>query len=307
MAESNPNRLKLSQLRALVAIADTGTFSDAALQLDLSQSAVSHAIATLETELGIILLNRGRQGAVLTPVGEAITAEAEHVLERLEKICQQAQLAKGLQSGQVRLGGFRSVATHILPAAIERFRHQYPGISVTIEEFSHYHHVEDYLRQGRIDIGFSYLPTSVEFDAWELLRDKYIVLLPPAAKPMDVRLTWEQLLNYPLIQTPPGDGCRYNIEQYLARHNQTLQFAYDVREDSTIVSMVRRGLGAAIMANLAAEPIPDDIIVAQLPEPFERVIGVITLAEALQPPSVFAFLDTIKAVWGGSPSEPRAA
>ncbi len=307
MAESNPNRLKLSQLRALVAIAKTGTFSDAALQLDLSQSAVSHAIATLETELGVILLNRGRQGAVLTPVGEAVTAEAKAVLEHLETICQQAQLAKGLQSGQVRIGGFRSVATHILPAVIERFRQQYPGISVTIDEFSHYHHVEDSLRQGRLDIGFSYLPTSKEFDAWELLRDEYVVLLPPAAKPMDVHLTWEQLFTYPLIQTPPGDGCRYNIEQYLARHNRSYQFAYDVREDSTIVSMVRRGLGATIMAKLAAEPIPEDIIVAQLPEPFERVIGVITLTDALQPPSVFAFLDTIKAVWGGKPGESQAA
>ncbi len=307
MAEGNPNRLKLSQLRALVAIAKTGTFSDAALQLDLSQSAVSHAIATLETELGVILLNRGRQGAVLTPVGEAITAEAQQILERLEKICQQAQLAKGLQSGQVRLGGFRSVATHILPAVIERFRHQYPGISVTIEEFNHYYHVEDYLRQGRIDIGFTYLPTSAEFDAWELLRDEYVVLLPPAAKPRAAQLTWEQLFNYPLIQTPPGDGCRHNIERYLSRHEQDITFAYDVREDSTIVSMVRRGLGATIMAKLAAEPIPDDITLAQLPEPFERVIGVVTLVDALQPPSVFAFLDMIKAVWGGKPSAPKAA
>lgn len=307
MTESNPNRLKLSQLRALVAIAKSGTFSDAALQLDLSQSAVSHAIATLETELGVILLNRGRQGAVLTPVGEAVTTEAEQVMERLEKICQQAQLAKGLQSGQVRLGGFRSVATHILPAVIERFRQQYPGISVTIDEFSHYHHVEDYLRQGRIDIGFSYLPTSAEFEAWELLRDDYVVLLPPAAKPIDAQLTWEQLFNYPLIQTLPGDGCRYNIEQYLTRNNQPINVAYDVREDSTIVSMVRQGLGATIMARLAAEPIPDDITVAQPPEPFERVIGVVTMVDALQPPSVFAFLDTIKAVWGGKPSEPKAA
>ena len=307
MAESNPNRLKLSQLRALVAIAKTGTFSDAALQLDLSQSAVSHAIATLETELGVILLNRGRQGAALTPVGEAITAEAQQVLGHLDKICQQAQLAKGLQSGQVRVGGFRSVATHILPTVIERFRQQYPGISVTIDEFSHYHHVEDSLRHGRIDIGFSYLPTSKDFEAWELLRDEYVVLLPPTAKPINAQLSWEQLFNYPLIQTPPGDGCRYNVEQYLTRHHQSLQFAYEVREDSTIVSMVRRGLGATIMAKLAAEPIPDDITVAQLPEPFERVIGVITLAEALQPPSVFAFLDTIKAIWGGKPSEPRAA
>ncbi|MBT9311810.1 LysR family transcriptional regulator [Leptothoe kymatousa] len=307
MAQSNPNRLKLSQLRALVAIAKTGTFSDAALQLDLSQSAVSHAIATLETELGVILLNRGRQGAVLTPVGATITAEAEAVLNRLDTICQQAQLAKGLQSGQVRIGGFRSVATHILPAVIERFRQQYPGISVTIDEFSHYRRVDESLREGRIDIGFSYLPAGKEFDAWELLRDEYIVLLPPAAKPVNAQLTWEQLFSYPLIQTPPGDGCRYKIEQYLMRHQQPCKFAYDVREDSTIVSMVQKGLGATIMAKLAAEPIPDDIIVAQLPDPFERVIGVITLTDALQPPSVFAFLDTIKAVWGGKPGESQAA
>lgn len=52
MAKADPHRLKLSQLRALVAIADTGSFSEAALQMDLSQSAVSHAIATLEDELG---------------------------------------------------------------------------------------------------------------------------------------------------------------------------------------------------------------------------------------------------------------
>ncbi len=307
MAESNPSRLKLSQLRALVAIAGTGTFSDAALQLDLSQSAVSHAIATLETELGVVLLNRGRQGAVLTPVGETIVAESQQILQRLEAICQQAQLAKGLQSGQVRLGGFRSVATHILPAVIEQFRQQYAGISVTIDEFGHYHRVEEALRQGRIDIGFSYLPARPEFDAWELLHDEYLVLLPPAAKPVAARLTWSQLANYPLIQTPSEDGCRYLIEKYLAHHRQSLKFAYEVREDSTIISMVRRGLGATIMARLAAEPIPDDVVVAQPPEPFERVIGAITLVDALQPPPVFAFLDTIKAVWGGKPGESRAA
>ena len=60
MAKADPHRVKLSQLRALVAIADTGSFSEAALQMDLSQSAVSHAIATLEDELGVILLSRSR-------------------------------------------------------------------------------------------------------------------------------------------------------------------------------------------------------------------------------------------------------
>ncbi|NEP18084.1 MAG: LysR family transcriptional regulator [Leptolyngbya sp. SIO4C1] len=295
MAEINLSRIKLSQIRALVAIAQAGSFSDAALQLDLSQSAISHAIATLEAELGVVLLNRGRQGAVLTPVGQEITTEAQKILDCLDSIARQAQLARGLQAGQVRVAGFRSVATHLLPAVIEQFRKQYPGISVSITEYIHYHLVEEALRQGRADIGFTFLPTADEFDAWELMRDQYIVLLPPG-EAADT-LSWQKLDQYPLIQTPPGEGCRYNIEGYFSNHRRTLQPAYEVREDSTIVSMVRSGLGASIMAKLAAEPIPDEVGVAQLPEPLERVIGVISLTEALHPPAVFAFLETIRAVW----------
>ena len=63
MNEMNPYKLKISQLRALVAVADYSNFSEAALQMELSQSAVSHAIATLEEELGVQLLSRGRHGA----------------------------------------------------------------------------------------------------------------------------------------------------------------------------------------------------------------------------------------------------
>ena len=99
----NPYRLKISQLRALVAVADLGRFSEAALHLDLSQSAVSHAIATLEEELGVVLVQRGRHGATLTPVGEQVVTEARQVLQSLEKICQKANLSKGLQGGQVRV------------------------------------------------------------------------------------------------------------------------------------------------------------------------------------------------------------
>lgn len=72
MSEINPYKLKISQLRALVGVADYGNFSEAALQMDLSQSAISHAIASLESELGVILLSRGRHGANLTPVGNGL-------------------------------------------------------------------------------------------------------------------------------------------------------------------------------------------------------------------------------------------
>lgn len=298
MAEININRIKLSQLRALVAIARTGTFSDAASQLDLSQSAVSHAIATLEEELGVSLLSRGRQGAVLTPVGQQVTAEAQTMLSHLKKIGRKAQDAKGLQAGLVRVVGFRSVATHVLPVVIEEFRRQYPGISVSIGEGNDVRGAEEILRRGEADIGFTYLPVNEAFDAWELFRDDYVALLPKEKAPdSSGPLSWAQLTSLPLILPMPDDGCRYNVDQYLLRHGQDIKPAYEVKEDSTVVSMVRRGLGATIIAKLAAEPIPDDVVICELPAPLERVIGVITLADALQTPPVFAFLDTLKATW----------
>lgn len=300
MGKVSPQRLKLSQLRALVAIADTGSFSEAALQIDLSQSAVSHAIATLEEELGVLLLNRGRQGAHLTPVGEQITAEARLVMRSLDSICRKAQLAKGLQSGQVRIAAFRSVATHILPEIIQGFRQKYPGVSILIEEHQNYQQIEDDLRQGRADVGFTYLPCPDGFEAWELLHDHYMVLLPPGDQPLPQPLTWDDLATFPLILGPSSDGDRDNIERHLKRCGQRIQPAYSVREDSTILGMVKRGLGATIMARLAAEPIPEGIRLATLPTPLERIIGVVVLQDALLPPPVFAFLETVKTIWNES-------
>ncbi|HIK46541.1 MAG TPA: LysR family transcriptional regulator [Leptolyngbyaceae cyanobacterium M65_K2018_010] len=297
MGKADPHRLKLSQLRALVAIADTGSFSEAALDMDLSQSAVSHAIATLEEELGVSLFTRGRQGAVLTPVGEQIATEARQIMKSLHSLCHQADLAKGLQNGEVRIAAFRSVATHILPRVIRQFREQYPGITIAIDEKAHFETVEEELRQGQAEVGFTYLPTKDDFEAWELLRDRYIVLLPPTAQPIPTPLSWDDLSAYPLILSPPDDGHRQYLERLLQHHQQRLKPAYAVREDSTILSMVEQGLGATIMPRLAAEPLPPRLQVADLPITLERIIGVIVLKEGLLPPPVYAFLETLHTIW----------
>lgn len=301
MGRINPSRLKLSQLRALVAIADNGSFSEAALRIDLSQSAVSHAIATLEEELGIVLLNRGRQGAVLTPTGQQITDDARQVLQALDRICRKAEMAKGLEGGEVRIAAFRSVATHVLPDVIRQFRQKYPSIGISIDEKFHYRMVEEDLRQGKADVGFTYLPTQDDFESWELMRDRYIVLLPKSENVLIDSLSWEELARYPLILGPKPDGDRQTIERHLQHNGQHITPAYAVREDSTILSMVEQGLGATIMAELAAEPIPDNLQVLELPTPLERIIGVIVLREALLPPPVFAFLETLKEIWQSPP------
>ncbi|MBW4469957.1 MAG: LysR family transcriptional regulator [Stenomitos rutilans HA7619-LM2] len=286
--------MTLAQLRAVVAVATYGNFGEAGLHLELSQSAISHAIANLEAELGVVLFTRGRHGAYPTPVGDRVIDHAHRVLKPLSALVKDVNLEKRLQSGQVRIACFRTVATHLLPAVINRFRDRFPNIAVTLNEHWDYIGVEQDLRDGRVDLGFTQLPTTDEFETWELLRDEYIVLLPPKTLNTVDQLTWEQLATYPLIFPSNGGNCYTLIHKHLTRCQFPIKIAYDVKESSTMVSMAVQGLGAAILARLSAEPIPPEVQVLSLPVPLERSIGVAMLANALQTPAVFAFLDLLK-------------
>ena len=284
--------MKLFQLRAALAVAEFGNFSEAALQLELSQPAVSHAISTLENELGIPLFTRGYKGAVLTPAGKQVLAHAHQALQELELMQKEAHLQRSLQGGQVRIASFRSVATHILPQVIAQFRDRFPNIDVTIIERPDYLDIEQCLREGRAEIGITYLPTSDDFEVWELVRDEYIVLMPPQySSPQP--LTWEHLSTYKSVQLPYLP-CGRQLQRYLQEHAPLIQANNDIQEDSTIVSMVMQGLAPAILPRLAAEPIPTEIILHSLPDPYERVIGVAMLSNALHIPAVFAFLEVLK-------------
>ncbi|HEY9620304.1 MAG TPA: LysR family transcriptional regulator [Crinalium sp.] len=292
MNEGSLSQLKLSQLRALIAVAEQGNFGEAALELGISQSAVSHAIATLEETLGVVLFSRGRSGAQLTPVGQDVLSHAHQVLQALERMVKVAALAKGLQGGQVRVAAFRSAATHIVPKVIARFQQSFPAIGISIREYYDFLEVEQALRTGQADIGFTILPTKDEFEAWDLLEDEFIVLLADKVQISSDRLTWEQLSDYPLICLEDALHIRMLNDIHL-KLGKTLNIAYRVRQASTLSSMVAQGLGAAVFPRLAAEPIPPGVQVCRLSEPFTRRIGVAIVANALHPPAVFAFLDTL--------------
>ncbi len=290
----NLEGIKLSQLRALATIAKYGNFSEAAFQLGVSQSAISHAIAALEAELGVVLLSRGRHGASLTPVGERILAHTHTMLDSLEAIGKEANLAKGLQGGHLRIASFRSAATHVLPGVIAEFQKRFPGVSITIHECRFGASVAQALRQGQADLGITILPTTDEFESWELLRDEYLVLFPPSCKLKD-SLTWQDLYRLPLILPSSQDECRILIDAHFDRFQQPLKPTYEVTEDSTAVGMVSQGLGITIMGRLAAEPLPPHVQVRSLPVKLERIIGAAILAEGLHSPAVYAFLDSLKA------------
>ena len=295
MSTIDPHKLKISQLRILVAVAEYQNFSEAALQLNLSQSAVSHAIATLEAQLGVILFHRGRNGADLTHVGKQLVIPAKQILDLLQKIATEANRAKGLSGGNVRLVAFRSAATHILPPLIAQFYSKFPSIEVSVSEVDEDIEIENSLRLGKADIGLIHLSASAaeDLETWEVQRDEYVVLLPRNSNLSQKRLSWQQLAAYPLIISSIG-SCSSKVRQYLRRSPQPLNIAYQMREDSTMISMAIQGLGAAIIPLLAATPVPPELQIYSLPTPLERIIKTAIVKDALHTPAVFAFLDTLK-------------
>ncbi len=282
--------MQLAQLRVLVAIAKSGSFSEAALELDLAQSSVSRAIASLESDLGVKLLHRGRFGASLTPIGEQIFSHATQMLAIEAEINRDVEAARGM--ARVRVASFRSAATHILPSKVAAFRSHYPQVEVSLIETDPLG-VEDALRTARVDIGLVPLPRSSEFMTWEIARDEYVVLLPPTRHPIPEHLSWAELAAYPFILYNYAE-CTTVVREHWAHWGQALTTAYEIKEDSTIVSMVAQGLGAAILPRLAALPIPNGVSVRSLPVRLERIIGAAMWAEGKQSPAVFHFLSALQ-------------
>lgn len=276
-----------------MAVAEHQNFSEAALNLDISQSAVSHAISALEAQLGVILFQRGRNGADLTDVGEKLVPSAQKILSLLEKITQEANRAKGLAGGNVRLVSFRSAATHILPALIAQFRQQFPLITVSVTEVEEDTEIEKLLRAEKADIALIHLVNQEGLDTWIIDRDEYVALLPRSLNLPQTKLTWQQLGSYPLI-IPSLGSCSKKVRQYLLNSNESVNIAYEMREDSTIMSMAIQGLGAAIMPKLATQPIPPELEIYALPIPLKRAIQAAVVKDALHTPAVFAFMDALK-------------
>ncbi|NEQ55675.1 MAG: LysR family transcriptional regulator [Leptolyngbya sp. SIO3F4] len=283
--------MNISQLKVLVTIGQCGSFSDAALQLDVSQSAVSRAIASLENELKVPLLVRGRLGAKLTTVGERVVIHAQQILDLRESIEYEVNLEKALYNSRLRIASFRSAATHLLPPKIAEFQRSYPRVDVSLDEFDP-SGVEQALRTGSADLGLLPLPRSEDFITWEITRDEYVVLLPKKEK-ITTKITWDELSHRSFILLNYAE-CTTAVKEHWSRWQQPLKVAYNVKEDSTIVSMVAQGLGAAILPRLAAMPIPETVESRPLPVPLERVIGVAILANVPPAPAVTRFLEVLK-------------
>ena len=291
--------MKLSQIKSFVAVARHGKFSQAAIELNLTQPTISHAIATLEDDLGVQLLFRSKKGVTLTPAGESILVHCDRLLQSMENIQQAANRFKSLDVGKVNVSAFRGAAAQLLPKIRADFRTKYPQIEIKITEEKDCPQVEQMVYEGKADIGFTILPTTKDLDTIEVLRDSYILLLPPninlSLKP-DTPVSWQQLLSLPIISYPNQNTCFKQIQNYFATQGHSFKPAEQVRESDTIVNLVAAGSGAAILPNLSVFHIPKGVTACGLPQPLQRIVVAATPKDTDLSHALWAFIDFLKDV-----------
>ena len=271
--------MKLSQLRILVAVAETGSFSAAAAHLDCTQSRISHAIAELEAELGVRLLSRSRSGSVPTDAGHRVIQTAGQML-RLEANLIEVARPDAALAGSVRVACFRSVGTHLLPHALEALAHEYPSIRIDIDDScGEREDVTEAVRLGRADIGIAQLPVAEAFTARPYLQDAYVLVVPASFR-IERPFRWEQLDALPFIALSCS-GASAMLERCRAA-GFTAEPGRTLSNDTSIAALVARGMGFSILPRLATFPEPDEVRVIDLPIPAQRQFAIAGLPETMR-------------------------
>jgi DNA-binding transcriptional LysR family regulator len=278
--------MTLTQLRALVTVVEVRSFSAAAGRLALTQSGVSHAVATLEAELGAALLRRERAGPVPTALGERVLAHAREALRRLEHIHQEVAAAAGPATGKVRLGTPPSVAARVLPGMLAALRRRQPGIDVVLFEGSDLE-VDGWLRTGAVDVGIVPVPRP-GFDALDLVADEMLAVLPaghPLAGRRAIRL--RDIAADPFIMSK--GGCEPLIRDLFRAAGLEPRVRQEVRDMATILGMVQEGLGVTVVPALALPPRAARLRALALEPRARRRLGLAMPALAQAPPAAAAF------------------
>lgn len=241
--------MTLSQLEALVALSETGSFTTASTFLGIGQSAVSHALRSLETSLGIKLVDRNASPIILTDAGVRILPYARDMIFQAEAMKQEANAAKGLATGVLRIGSFGSTSSlRLLPKLVSEFSTRYPGIEVYIDEASD-NVVAQWLLDRRIELGFVTLPDD-RFDTIPLVEDEFVAVLAehhPLAEYHAVETA--RFDGLPFIMTDAGG--RSHVETILAQADAKPRILFRLPQILSIIGVVQSGLAVSIIARLA--------------------------------------------------------
>jgi DNA-binding transcriptional LysR family regulator len=244
-------------LRALVAVADEGSFRRAAERLGYTQSAISHQVAALERGLGASLFRRpgGRAAVTLTPAGEVAYHHARRALAALQTLEVEVRAAQRGVHETLRIGVFRTAAAELVPAALRALGMRHPGVEVALVECEQPNEVVDALTRGRLDVAFAVNPAQLDtIEAIPLLEDPWIILTWRGSPIADApHPSLELLDSVQVVAWSQHWQSQVELEELWRRRGIAPRVVYRTDDSMALQRLVAARLGHACVGRLIAQ------------------------------------------------------
>ncbi len=241
--------MEIRQLRAFVAIAESGTFTAGAVRVHVTQAAISMQIRQLETEIGAKVFVRAPRHVILTEAGENLLHRARQILREHDAALEEIAELAGAERGRLRIGSASAmVLTEQLPAILTELRKQHPRAEISVVSGTSEALVEQIVA-GELDIAFVSLPVDVRGISTERLgADQLVAIASPRHRLAKQKtISAYTLAGENLILGERGGNTRRLIDQFFAQAGVSLKVSMELSRQAAIRRMVEEDMGVGIV------------------------------------------------------------
>ncbi|PWC20431.1 LysR family transcriptional regulator [Brenneria roseae subsp. roseae] len=240
--------MDLKRLHCFIRVAESGSFTQAALILDQSQSLVSRQVRQLEVELQQTLLQRNGRGVTLTAAGRRLLEHGKGILRQVEVAEQALKNIDGIHKGKVNVGMTPTLGKLLTVDLVTAFFAEYPDSSLSIAENLTYW-IQKRLILGELDIALLYNPAPSAYLNYQLLWTEKLCLIAPSAFSDDTvnSIALREIINYPLIMPGGRHMIRHLVEIECARHGIAPNVVIEIDAIPSLLLLVKKGFGYAIL------------------------------------------------------------
>lgn len=276
--------MNLKQLEYFVRVAELGSFSKAAMVLQIAQPALSRQVRALETDLRETLLLRNGRGVCLTDAGNRVFEHSVAILQLVNRARDDIEARRGEPGGRIVIGLPPSIGRQLTRPLIDAFRRQLPRAQLAVVEGLSAH-IAEWIASGRVDIGLVHNPEGQAAIETTPILEEALCLVGPAPKARrggrrtaPEPLPLAELPRYPLIVPERSHAIRKLLEAQAALSGLKLDIAWEVSSVSSIVELVCASYGYAVLtaSAVAASGHAEQLVARPLAEP--RLTSVLCLA-----------------------------
>jgi len=245
--------MNLTQLRYFVRVAEMGSFSKAAIELDVAQPALSRQVRLLETDLRVTLLQRTGRGVLLTDAGKRLFEHAVGILQLVARAREDLGENRDEATGRIVVGLPPSMGRMLTLPLVDQFKRTMPKARLAIVEGLSAHIVE-WISTGRVDLGLIHNPHANPAIETLHVLDEPLCLISAAKAPARPAkrgagaLRFAELATLPLVVPEQTHAIRRLLETQAALAGLKLNIAYEVSSVQAILELVRHGHGHAVLA-----------------------------------------------------------